>query len=583
MTYDTTRSADPEQDMGRPGVEVAGPRFRVWTSKFATQWLPDTPSNRHLTVVWLRLLVDEHGKPLFTLQELAAMVGSANRQAASQHLEDFRQCGEDFRAFVLRKRKVDATVVDAVLAELLQTPLAGPTELVARVNTQLGRQDLTAANIESALEQISCVPVLRTLRRQLEAGHVRYQEAYLLTEILENLSPPPGPSVPWGVPSADRGMQLTDPTALAALVTPELPLEQVTGSLCWLTFLMTLFYWNVPLSVLGRWCGVHKTTILRWVLGLALALWPIIYRWMGERVKARMVYVDEKWLKIRGRWHYWFVVLDVDTELPVLAALLPSRGQWACRWVGRQLRRLKKVPKVLITDGLQAYAYLVPGAKHVLCRFHHQQGVTHWLKQHFATEAEIHARKPVMKQVLQTRDKRTVRRRLARLHERAPELGITPWVQGVEQKLPQLIRSVGSVRLPSTSNAVERFFRAFQRFYRTRGGFHSVLSAKRELLLFRVVYVFTQHATTGQAPIEVVMPEARSMPLYRLINDPFRALQERGICQVGGHHGRFVATQGGRSLDGDAGRPCNAHSTRYRDTTKNRLTDHYRIFAHSGP
>jgi transposase-like protein len=527
MTYDTTRSADPAQDLGRPGVEVAGPRFRVRTPKFATQWLPDTPSNRHLTVVWLRLLVDEHGKPLFTLQELAAMVGSANRQAASQHLEDFRQCGEDFRAFVLRKRKVDATVVDAVLAELLQTPLAGPTELVPRVHAQLGRQDLTVANIECALEQISCVPVLRTLRRQLEVGHVRYQEAYLLTEILESLSPPPGPSVHWGLPSADRGMQLADPTALAALVTPELPLERVTDSLSWLTFLMTLFYWNVPLSVLGRWCGVHKTTILRWVLGLALALWPIIYRWIGERVKAPMVYVDEKWRKIRGRWHYWFVVLDVDTELPVLAALLPSRGQWACRWVDRQLRRLKKVPKVLSTDGLQAYAYLVPGAKHVLCRFHHQQGVTHWLKQHFATGAEINARKPVMKQVLQTRDKRTVRRRLARVRERAPELGITPWVQGVEEKLPQLICSVGSVRLPATSNAVERLFRAFQRFYRTRGGFHSVLSAKRELLLFWVVYVFTQHATTGHAPIEVVMPEARSMPLYRLINDPFRALREQ--------------------------------------------------------
>jgi transposase-like protein len=57
---------------------------------------------------------------------------------------------------------------------------------------------------------------------------------------------------------------------------------------------------------------------------------------MGERVKAAMVSVDEKWLKIRGRWHYWFVVLDVATELPVLAVLLPSRGQWAWRWGGRQ-------------------------------------------------------------------------------------------------------------------------------------------------------------------------------------------------------------------------------------------------------
>jgi hypothetical protein len=97
----------------------------------------------------------------------------------------------------------------------------------------------------------------------------------------------------------------------------------------------------------------------------------------------------------------------------------------------------------------------------------------------------------------------------------------------VEAKLPQLISSVGSVRLPSTSNAVERFFRSFPRFDCTRGGFHSLLSAKRELLLFLVVYLFTQHATTGQAPIEIIVSEARSMPLYRLINDPFRALQER--------------------------------------------------------
>ena len=105
----------------------------------------------------------------------------------------------------------------------------------------------------------------------------------------------------------------------------------------------------------------------------------------------------------------------MPTELPVLADLLPSRSQWACRWVGRQLRQLKKAPQVLITDGLRAYSYLVPGAKHVLCRLHHQQGVTHWLQQHFKTDAEINAPQLARKRLLQTRDKRTVRRRLTRL------------------------------------------------------------------------------------------------------------------------------------------------------------------------
>jgi len=56
------------------------------------------------------------------------------------------------------------------------------------------------------------------------------------------------------------------------------------------------------------------------------------------------------------------------------------------------------------------------------------------------------------------------------------------------------------------------------------------LGAQRHtaLLLFFGVYVCTQRASTGQAPIAVIVPETRSMPLYRLINDPFRALQERG-------------------------------------------------------
>jgi transposase-like protein len=240
---------------------------------------------------------------------------------------------------------------------------------------------------------------------------------------------PAMPPAGWSVPTIDRGMRLADPTALAALVTPELPLAQVSDALCWLTFLLTRCYGNVPLSVFGRWCGVHKTTILRGVLGRARALWPLIDRWIGERVNASMVSVDEQWLKLQGRWHYWFVVLDLPTELPVLAVLLPSRRQGACRWVGRQWGQRNKVPKVLSTDGLQAYTYLAPGAKHVLCRFHHQQGVTRWLKQHFATEAEVDARKPAMKQLFQTREKRTVRRRLARLKERAAEWGDDPMGQ----------------------------------------------------------------------------------------------------------------------------------------------------------
>jgi len=67
-------------------------KFRVITQAFSTSWLPDTAENRKVTVVFLRLLQTESGKPLFTLQDLAVVVNSNNRQAASQHVEDFRDC-----------------------------------------------------------------------------------------------------------------------------------------------------------------------------------------------------------------------------------------------------------------------------------------------------------------------------------------------------------------------------------------------------------------------------------------------------------------------------------------------------------
>jgi hypothetical protein len=246
-------------------VDVDGQRFRVRTPQFSTPWLPDTPRQRPLTLVWCRWLGDAHGKPLFTWPALAVIVGRAHRQAASPHLAAVRPWGEDVRAFGRRQRKVEAAVVAGVLHALLPAPLAGPMAWRARGHRRLGRQDLRVATIESALEPIAGVPGLRGRRRQLETGQVHSQEAWLLTAMRESLALPATPPAGWCLPSAERGRRMADPTALAALVTPDLPLAQGPGSLGWLTCLLTLCSGHVPLSVVGRWGGVHQTTLRRWV------------------------------------------------------------------------------------------------------------------------------------------------------------------------------------------------------------------------------------------------------------------------------------------------------------------------------
>jgi transposase-like protein len=493
-----------------------------WQEHF-TMSLPDTPSNRKAILVFLRTLKDEKGKYVFTFQELSVLFDSNNRQASSQHMEDFRDCGCDFLQYLTRKRKVDSVVVEAVRQELIGDPLAKLVELQERVNAKLGRKDLTSANIQTALEQISYQQIRDAMLSQLAQGEAHYQEEYLLTEMMESNNAI-GQRAGIQLPEAE-GMSISDPTSIRSLVTPDMPTLSVKDSSKWVVYCMVLYYYGVPLSVLGSWLKVHKTTVLRWMIGLSLELFPLVYRWIYDNVKANIVYIDEKWLKIRGKWYYWFVVLDSDTGLPVLASLLGTKSQWACRWIGVKLKQMGKIPRKIITDGLPGYPIMVEGvlkkARHILCHFHHQQRVTAWLKKRFHTKAEIASRKSKMKKVFQTQDKRTVRRRLGKLKESSQELGISEWIQQTEVNLPKLLPSVGSNRIPRTTNAIERFFRVFNRFYKMRCGFFTVTSAKRQLILFLLMYVFIRQPESGKAPIESIMPEASRMPLYQLINDPF--------------------------------------------------------------
>ncbi|NIV40321.1 MAG: hypothetical protein GWN58_66240, partial [Anaerolineae bacterium] len=84
-----------------------------------------------------------------------------------------------------------------------------------------------------------------------------------------------------------------------------------------------------------------------------------------------------------------------------------------------------------------------------------------------------------------------------------------------------LLPAVGSRVLPRTTNAIERFFRQFERFYKVRRGFHSKESAIQQLALFTIGYLFSQSAKDGVAPIERIWPEAAQTPLYQILNDPF--------------------------------------------------------------
>jgi len=381
----------------------------------------------------------------------------------------------------------------------------------------------------------------KNLRRQMEKGQVRYSEQYLLERSFCALQATDSKVKQEAVTLLARaeiedgeaeaaGMAVTavPQSQLKALCSIDQQITELPVMLKTIVICLRLYGHGLSLNALGQCLGVDKTTILRWVIGLAIGLYPILLGSIKQRVKGSVIYMDEKWLKIKGKWHYWFVALDAQTGLPIWQELMPGKSSWHCQWVLIGLKRAGYKVSVIVTDGLKGYLSAIvqvfgSAVTHQLCLFHHQQNVTQFAREHFSDEEEREERKKAMKKVFQTNDKRTVKNRLAKLADKDEELGIVEWVKSVTQLLPQLLPAVGSRRIPKTSNAIERFFRSFNQFYKTRNGFFSVLSAQRQLMLFLVFHLFTR-GKNGMAPIESIMPEATRMPLYKLMNDPLISL-----------------------------------------------------------
>jgi len=505
---------------------------------------PDTGKNTR--VLWLLLrgcyADDSGGKPLFTHEQIATAFGYKHRQNIQNFEQEFTKCGRDLLAYLQRKRKVDVSVVEAVAEVLRQHPLAPATDLCPLVQTRLDRPELTPANIRTALQQVPCSVIRPILQQHWEHGEFHPKEERLLeltlAALMDSASSPSSVAntlLHLGLKPADpvdsQPVQQQQAEAAPLLLNPCAAIAQIPEKIRLMVVAFTLYYWNVPLSRIALWIEVSPSTVLNWVTGLAVVLSPIIQTWIVTTVEAVSVAVDEKWLKIATRWHYWFVAVDEGTGLPVAMALLHTRTTWACCWFLLTVKRLGLRPRAIITDGLSGYGAsiraLFPAARHLLCLFHHQQGVTRWLRDHAGDlpKAVVAVLKRKMKRVIQTCDPRTVRRRLTRLPmtEGAQDCELETWIAQTQNKLDRLEPALRTNAYPRTTNSLERFFRAFQRFYKTRGGFHSVVSAKRELMVFVVGYVFTIQPGTGMAPIEQIVPQARHMPLYQLVNAPFRS------------------------------------------------------------
>jgi transposase-like protein len=505
-------------------------------------------------MIFLRCMHTSDGRRLVTFERLAEELGYADRRNVHNFWMEFERCGGDLEGFLLRQKKVDGEVVARCESIWQAHPLWSATQVYEEYSQRWPESSagLTAANIRTAGHQISFLKIQQSLRGQLQEGSVCYREAVLfdqlfelagagaesqakkagttspLPEILETISPqgttpdlgdgPPRRLVKGAETSLLAGD--TSPSALAALW------EGTTG---WLMLMFVLYYHGLSLSVLGTLFGVHKTTVMRWLSPLAQVDWQGVVQ-QGKRFFSGRVAVDEKWVKIQGKWWYLFVAVDAVSGFPLHAKVLPSNAGEYCRLFLLQLKALGYQPKVVITDGWDAYvkamADVFPRAQHLLCRFHALHAAFRRLRKQVTDWKERQRWVTPLKTLFHTPSKRTVRRRMDKLQTQAKGTPAEGVITRLVAKLPKLLPAVGSTCRPSTSNAAERFLGAFDRFYQAKGPFQSRASAEKHLALFLLGYVFETYSVEasavhqGRCPLQVAGYSVKTIPLFHLLNRP---------------------------------------------------------------
>jgi len=259
----------------------------VVKTEFGCWEFPNDPDkqNKKAYMVFFRSWRDpETGEPLFRYQQIADALGYNDRRDVNNYWRAFEACGSNIFDFLRRKRKVDATVVEAVTEEVRRDILASAPQLCERVSQQLGRSDLNSANIRTALEEVPCTVIRSELRSRWEEGTFHPKESVILEEALEALSQ----GSCWQraqIPAicsrveiqpdeepVEAIVQQQQQASVGVLLCPDVPVSLIPERIRQMVFAMNLHFWNVPLSRLGMWLGKDKSTVYIQVIGLAVAL-----------------------------------------------------------------------------------------------------------------------------------------------------------------------------------------------------------------------------------------------------------------------------------------------------------------------
>jgi Transposase and inactivated derivatives len=265
-------------------------------------------------------------------------------------------------SFLRRENKLQESASQLIEKQILKSPLLPLPQHYAIFRDTHPEICLSKATFRSYVSRIDSCKVLARFRELLTRGGIDPDSRAYIKELLETLEISPN--------------QKKEIQSLFPEVETEIEIEPVdfdSPKTQKYLFAVFLYACGVSLEVLALLYGVSKGSVHNWIyklcrVGLENEIICAIKYWSGR------ISVDEKWVKIKGIWHYVLCAVDAVSGFPLLMRLHGSIDSLSWEVFFKEFKTLYGTPKLTQSDGsrslLAGKEKVYPGVRHQLCKFH---------------------------------------------------------------------------------------------------------------------------------------------------------------------------------------------------------------------
>ena len=320
-----------------------------------------------LLVVLLRCIKDMAGEPVFSFQDISEIFGKSYRQWSNNIYKLWESSGENIKLFLEDKRETAKEILGLVSEFVLLYPLRSISEQHREFLKAYPEYKTMCFNVfRDYVSAVDCSKLITEFRKQLQSGKLNPKDSYFLKVLLSE-----GKRISSLQKSYIADLYPDTQDLLPVLTGKDIDWNNQNNQKYFLVSF--LYIYGVSQDKLAFLFGVSKTAIHNWVHkilteDLKYTILKMITKWSGK------ICVDEKWIRIQGKWQYVLTAVDFATGVPLLSERFKSCDTAAWTLFFKEFKLYYGNPTLIVSDGsnslLAGLNIVFKRVRHQLCWFH---------------------------------------------------------------------------------------------------------------------------------------------------------------------------------------------------------------------